>query len=135
MSQIVSQHSQSPIHFPHTSSRQSVEDRIPFSSLHQSQRTTTFDTHETPMTQIIKSHLELQNFELMMNLQQKNQEQMRDYRLVFSHFYNILWTPAQAVSPPPALTSPHVVLITLMFPLLPVVKAKEPAITTTLSDD
>ena len=45
----------------------------------QPQRTATpIDIPQTPRTQLLKSHLEQQNFELMHKLQRKNEEQMRD---------------------------------------------------------
>ena len=45
----------------------------------QTQRTApSIDIHQTPRTQLLKSHLEQQNFELMYKLQRKNEEQMRD---------------------------------------------------------
>ena len=45
----------------------------------QPQRTaTTIDIPQTPRTQLLKSHLEQQNFDLMHKLQRKNEEQMRD---------------------------------------------------------
>ena len=48
-------------------------------SMPQPQRTATpIDIPQTPRTQLLKSHLEQQNFELMHKLQRKNEEQMRD---------------------------------------------------------
>ena len=59
-----------------------MADKIATLSLPQPQRTaTSFETPQTPRTQLIKSHLEQQNFELMSKLQRKNEDKMRDISL------------------------------------------------------
>ena len=54
-----------PGQVPHTPGGDSVADRMASLSFPQPQRTTTINVPQTPRTQMIKSHLEQQNFELM----------------------------------------------------------------------
>ena len=62
-----------------TPNRQYMADKMTSFSLPQPQRNATpLDISQTPRTQLMKSHLEQQNFELMNKLQRKNEEQMRD---------------------------------------------------------
>ena len=66
-----------PGQVPHTPGGHSVADRLASLSFPQPQRTTTINVPQTTRTQMIKSHLEQQNFELMKDLQKKNQKQSR----------------------------------------------------------
>ena len=60
-----------------TPNRQYMADTMATFSLLQPQTTTSsLEIPQTPKTQLIKSHLEQQNFELMNKLQRKNEEQM-----------------------------------------------------------
>ena len=87
---------------------------------------------------MIKSHLEQQNFDLMKDLQKKNQEQMRDIsaqlqtglqaflqQSMEQMFYRMA-PPQTAPPPPPSSTAPHIVSITLMSALPPATKLEEP---------
>ena len=85
---------------------------------------------------MIKSHLEQQNFELMTDLQKKNQEQMRDIsaqlqtglqaflQQSMEQMFNCM-APPQTV-PPPASTAPHIVSITPVSAIPPAAKPEEP---------
>ena len=73
---------------------------------------------------MIKSHLEQQNFELMKDLQKKNQEQMRDIsaqlqtgiqvflQQLMEQVFNHMAPPQTAPPPPLASTAPHILSIT-----------------------
>ena len=102
-------------------------DRTYFSTflMPQPQRTATpIDIPQTPRTQLLKSHLEQQNFELMHKLQRKNEEQMRDIssqlqtglqaflQQSMENMFNRL-VPTQTNPAPQASTAqPHIVSIT-----------------------
>ena len=119
---------------PHaTPARQSVADRMAALSFPQPQRVVlSTEIPQTPRTQLIRSQLEQQNFEMMNTLQQKNQQQIQhlsaqwETRLQAFHqqsmeqMFNRL-APAQ--TQPPAATSttppPHIVSITLVSALPP----------------
>ena len=87
---------------------------------------------------MIKSQLEQQNFELMKDLQKKNQEQMRDIsaqlqtglqaflQQSMEQMFNRMAPPQTAPPPPPASTAPHIVSITLVSALPPAAKPEEP---------
>ena len=87
---------------------------------------------------MIKSHLEQQNFELMKDLQKKNQEQMRDIsaqlqtglqaflQQSMEQMFNRMAPPQTAPPPPPASTAPHIVSITPVSALPPAAKPEEP---------
>ena len=63
----------------HTPGRQSVTDRMAAMSFPQPQRAvSTTEIPQTPRTQLIRSQLEQQNFEMMNKLQEKNQQQIQD---------------------------------------------------------
>ena len=111
-------------------------------SFPQPQRTvSTADIPQTPRTQLIRSQLEQQNFEMMNILQQKNQQKIKDLsaqlqtglqaflQQSMEQMFNRL-APAQTPAPqPPAATSiappPHIVSITPVSPLPPA-KSEEP---------
>ena len=76
--QTVSQDTRPPVQVPHTPGRHSVTDTMAALSFPQPQRTTSLNIPQTAGTQMIKNHLEQQNFELMEDLQKKSQEQMMD---------------------------------------------------------
>ena len=62
-----------------TPGRQSVVDRMAALSFPQPQKTvSTTEIPQTPRTQLIRSQLEQQKFEMMNTLQQKNQQQIKD---------------------------------------------------------
>ena len=102
----------------------------------QPQRTATpIDIPQTPRTQLLKSHLEQQNFELMHKLQRKNEEQMRDIstqlqtglqaflQQSMENMFNRL-APAPAPQAPPA--QPHIVSITPLSAVPAASKSEEP---------
>ena len=102
----------------------------------QSQRTATpIDIPQTPRTQLLKSHLEQQNFELMHKLQRKNEEQMRDIstqlqtglqaflQQSMENMFNRL-APTPAPQAPPA--QPHIVSITPLSAVPAASKSEEP---------
>ena len=119
----------------HTQGGHSMTDRM--APLTQPQRTSSLMVLQTPRTQMIQSHLEKQNFELMKDLQQKNQEQMRDMSAqlqtglqaflkqfmeqMFSHM-----APPQTAPPPQASSAPHIVSITPVSDLPQATKIEEP---------
>ena len=127
-----------PGQVPHTSGGHSVADRLALLSFPQPQRTTTINVPQTPRTQMIKSHLEQQNFELTKDLQMKNQEQMRDIsaqlqtglqaflQQSMEQMFNRMAPPQTAPPPPPASTAPHIVSITPVSALPPAAKPEEP---------
>ena len=127
-----------PGQVPHTPGGHSVADRLASLSFPQPQRTTTINLPQTPRTQIIKSHFEQQNFELMKDLQKKNKEQMRDIpaqlqtglqaflQQSMEQMFNRMAPPQTAPPPPPASTAPHIVSITPVSALPPAAKPEEP---------
>ena len=81
MSQTVTQDIFPPPGFlPHsTPGRKSVANRMAAMSFPQPQRAvSTIEIPQTPRTQLIRSQLEQQNFEMMNKLQEKNQQQIQD---------------------------------------------------------
>ena len=80
LSQTVTQDIPPPGFVPHaTPSRQSVAERMAALSFPQPQRAvSTTEIPQTPRTQLIRSQLEQQNFEIMNTLQLKNQQQIKD---------------------------------------------------------
>ena len=105
----------------------------------QPQRTATpIDIPQTPRTQLLKSHLEQQNFELMHKLQRKNEEQMRDIstqlqtglqaflQQSMENMFNRL-APTQTNPAPQASTAqPHIVSITPLSAVPAANKSEEP---------
>ena len=102
----------------------------------QPQRTTAIDIPQTPRTQLLKSHLEQQNFELMHKLQRKNEEQMRDIstqlqtglqaflqQSMENMFNRLAPTPTPA---PQASAQPHIVSITPLSAVPAASKSEEP---------
>ena len=135
MSQTVTQDILPPPGFaPHaTPGRQSVMDRMAAMSFPQPQRAvSTTNIPQTPRTQLIRSQLGHQNFEMMNKLQQKNQQQIQDLSAqlqiglqVFlqqstEQMFNRL-APAQTQPPAAASTTPppHIVSITLVSAIPP----------------
>ena len=140
LSQTVTQDIPLSGYLPHTTpGRQSVAERMVALSFPQPQRAvSTTEIPQTPRTQLIRSQLEQQNFEMMNSLQQKNQQQIKDLSAqlqtglqaflqqsmeqMFTHL-----APAQ--TQPPAATStappPHIVSITPVS-AMPPAKAEEP---------
>ena len=130
----VSQDTLPPGQVPHSPGGHLVADRM--ASL--SHRGVELSICQTPRTQMIKSHLEQQNFELMKDLQKKIQEQMRDIsaqlqtglqaflQQSMEQMFNRM-APQQAAPPtPPASTAPHIVSITPVSALLPAAISEEP---------
>ena len=140
LSQTVTQDIPPSGYLPHTTpGRQSVADRMAALSFPQPQRAvSTTEIPQTPRTQLIRSQLEQQNFEMMSSLQQKNQQQIKDLsaqlqtglqaflQQSMEQMFNRLG-PAQ--TQPPAATSttlpPHIVSITPVS-AIPPAKTKEP---------
>ena len=103
----------------------------------QPQRTTTIDIPQTPRTQLLKSHLEQQNFELMHKLQTKNEEQMRDMstqlqtglqaflQQSMENMFNHL-APTPTPAPQASAAQPHIVSITPLSAVPAASKAEEP---------
>ena len=140
MSQTITQDIPPPGYAPHaTPGRQSVADRMAAMSIPQPQKAvSTTEIPQTPRTQLIRSQLEQQNFEMMNTLQQKNQQQIQDLsaqsqtglqaflqqsmQQMFNHF-----APAQTQPPAAASTTPppHIVSITPVS-AIPPAKSKEP---------
>ena len=108
-------------------------------SMPQPQRTATpIDIPQTPRTQLLKSHLEQQNFELMHKLQRKNEEQTRDIstqlqtglqaflQQSMENMFNRL-APTQTNPAPQASTAqPHIVSITPLSAVPAANKSEEP---------
>ena len=140
LSQTVTQDIPPSGYLPHTTpGRQSVVERMAALSFPQPQRAvSTTEIPQTPRTQLIRSQLEQQNFEIMNSLQQKNQQQIKDLsaqlqtglqaflQQSMEQMFNRL-APAQ--TQPPAATSttppPHIVSITPVS-AIPPAKAEEP---------
>ena len=103
----------------------------------QRQRTTTIDIPQTPRTQLLKSHLEQQNFELMHKLQRKNEEQMRDMstqlqtglqaflQQSMENMFNRL-APTPTPAPQASAAQLHIVSITPLSAVPAASKAEEP---------
>ena len=105
----------------------------------QPQRTATpIDIPQTPRTQLLKSHLKQQNFELMHKLQRKNEEQMRNIssqlqtglqaflQQSMENMFNRL-APTQTNPAPQASTAqPHIVSITPLSAVPAANKSEEP---------
>ena len=139
LSQTVTQDIPPSGYLPHTTpGRQSVADRMAALSFPQPQRAvSTTEIPQTPRTQLIRSQLEQQNFEMMNSLQQKNQQQIKDLSAqlqtglqAFQQSMEQMFTClAPAQTQPPAATStappPHIVSITPVSAILPA-KAEEP---------
>ena len=126
-----------PPQVPCTPGGHMVADGMAALSYQQPQRTTTIDVPQTPRTQMIKSHLEQQNFELIKDLQQKNQEQMRDIsaqlqtglQAFLQQSKEQMFTrmaPQETAPPPQASTSLHIVSITPVSAMPPAAKSEEP---------
>ena len=121
-----------------TPSRRGDRTYFPTFSMPQPQRTATpIDIPQTPRTQLLKSHLEQQNFELMHKLQRKNEEQMRDIstqlqtglqaflQQSMESMFNHL-APTQTNPAPQASTAqPHIVSITHLSAVPAANKSKE----------
>ena len=137
MSQSVTQDIPLPGYAPHsTPGRQSVRERMASLSFPQPQRTVS-EIPQTPRTQLIRSQLEQQNFEMMNTLQQKNQQQIylsaqlqTGLQAFLQQSMEQMFTclaPAQT-QPPAAATSiappPHIVSITPVS-VLPPAKSEE----------
>ena len=106
-------------------------DRMASLSFPQPQRTSSLMIPQTPRTQMIQSHLE-QKFELMKDLQQKNQEQAQLQtglqaflkQSMEQMFYSM--APPQTAPPPQASSAPHIVSITPVSALPQPAKMEEP---------
>ena len=140
MSQTVTQDILPPGFIPHsTPGRHSVADRMAAMSFPQPQRAvSTTEIPQTPRTQLIRSQLEQQNFEMMNKVQEKNQQQIQDLsaqlqtglqaflQQSMEQMFNRL-APAQT-QPPVAASStlpPHIVSITPVS-AIPPAKSEEP---------
>ena len=122
-----------------TPSRRGDRTYFPTFSMPQPQRTATpIDILQTPRTQLLKSHLEKQNFELMHKLQRKNEEQMRDIstqlqtglqaflQLSMENMFN-RFAPTQTNPAPQASTAQlHIVSITPLSAVPAANKSEEP---------
>ena len=72
---------------------QYMADKMATLSLPQPQKTAfSFEISQTPRTQLIKSHLEQQNFELINKLQRKNEEQISDISTQLQQVSSVLKT-------------------------------------------
>ena len=112
---------------------------FPTFSMPQPQRTApSIDIPQTPRTQLLKSHLEQQNFELMHKLQRKNEEQMRHISTQLKtglqaflqqsmvNMFSCL-APTQTNPAPQASTAqPHIVSITPLSAVPAANKSEEP---------
>ena len=113
-----------------TPGRQSVAERMAGLSFPQPQRAvSTTEIPQTPRTQLIRSQLDQQNFEMMNSLQQKNQQQIKDLSaqlqtglqaFLQQSMEQMFTRLAPAQTQPPAATStappPHIVSITPCLP-------------------
>ena len=104
-------------------------------SFPQPQRTVQQEIPQTPRTQLIRSQLEQQNFEMMNSLQQKNQQQIKDLsaqlqtglQAFLQQSMEQMFTrlaPAQTQQPAATSQPPHIVSITPVSASQP--KAEEP---------
>ena len=138
LSQTVTQDIPPSGYLPHTTpGRQSVAERMAALSFPQPQRAvSTTEIPQTPRTQLFRSQLEQQNFEMMNSLQQKNQQQIKDLSaqlqtglqaFLQQSMEQMFTRLAPAQTQPPAATStalpPHIVSITSA---IPPAKAEEP---------
>ena len=116
-----------------------MADKMTSFSLPQPQRTaTTSDIPQTPRTQLIKSHLEQQNFELMNKLPKKNEEQMRDIstqlqtglqaflQQSMENMFNCLALAQTNPASQATTTQPHIVSITPLSAVPAATKLEEP---------
>ena len=139
LSQTVTQDIPPSGYLPHTTpGRQSVAERMAALSFPQPQRAvSTTEIPQTPRTQLIRSQLEQQNFEMMNALQQKNQQQIKDLSaqlqtglqaFLQQSMEQMFTRLAPAQTQPPAATStappPHIVSITPVS-AIPPAKAEE----------
>ena len=139
LSQTVTQDIPPSGYVPHTTpGRQSVVERMAALSFQPQRAVSTTEIPQTRRTQLIRSQLEQQNFEMMNTLQQKNQQQIKDLSIQLQtglqaflqqsmeQMFNHL-APAQ--TQPPAATSttppPHIVSITPVS-AVPPAKTEEP---------
>ena len=129
-----------PGYLPHTTpGRQSFADRMAALSFPQPHRAvSSTEIPQTPRTQIIKSQLEQQNFEMMNKLPEKNQQQIQDLsaqlqvglqaflQQSMEQMFNRL-APAQTQPPVAASATPppHIVSITPVS-AIPPAKSEEP---------
>ena len=136
LSQTVTQDIPPSGYLPHTTpGRQSFAERMAALSFPQPQRAvSTTEIPQTPRTQLIRSQLEQQNFEMMNSLQQKNQQQIKHLSAQLQAFLQqsmeqMFTRLAPAQTQPPADLStappPHIVSITPVF-AIPPAKAEEP---------
>ena len=120
----------------HTQEGHFVMDRMASLSFPQPQRTSSLIVPQTAKTQMIQSHLEQQNFEIMKDFQQKNQEQMWDISVQLQtglqaflkqsmeQMFSRMALP-QTAHPPQASSTTHIVSITLVS-TLQAAKMEEP---------
>ena len=140
LSQTVTQDIPPSGYIPHTTpGRQSVAERMAALSFPQPQRAVSrMEIPQTPRTQLIRSQLEQQNFEMMNSLQQKNQQKIKDLSaqlqtglqaFLQQSMEQMFTRLAPAQTQPPAATStappPHIVSITPVS-AIPPAKAEEP---------
>ena len=140
LSQTVTQDILPSGYLPHTTpGRQSVAERMAALSFPQPQRAvSTTEIPQTPRTQLIRSQLEQQNFEMINSVQQKNQQQIKDLSaqlqtglqaFLQQSMEQMFTRLAPAQTQPPAATStappPHIVSITPVS-AIPPAKAEQP---------
>ena len=116
-----------------------ISERMTTFSMPQPQRTApSIDIPQTPRTQLLKSHLEQQNLELMHKLQRKDQEQMRDIstqlqtglqaflQQSLENMFSRLAPTHTNPAPQASTAQPHIVSITPLSVVPAAAKSEEP---------